>query len=206
MKRWPVGVQSPCRSASLHFSQLPAALLVRPLRSRAKGLRRPVRAGCNGSPLVAAVGSGAGWTPAGVVARVRLVADFRSDRMESPEGRGKARRAWDSYANAVGKVTGPALKPVLGPFVRRYAAGSIVDLVGFWAVWHLEGGFEGLQRLGMSRASIYRRIKLFRVAFGAHPDEFEMPGITLDLVEFREGWEAKKAAKAAAKAKAESQG
>ena len=33
----------------------------------------------------------------------------------------------------------------------------------------------------MSRASIYRRIKLFRIAFGAHPDEFEMPGITLDL-------------------------
>ena len=69
-----------------------------------------------------------------------------------------------------------------------YAAGSIVDLVGFWAVWHLEGGFEGLQAMGMSRASIYRRIKLFRIAFGAHPDEFEMPGITLDLVAFREGW------------------
>jgi hypothetical protein len=116
--------------------------------------------------------------------------------MESPEGRGKARQAWDSYASAVGKVASPALRPVLGPLVRRYAAGSIVDLVGFWAVWHLEGGFEGLQRLGMSRASIYRRIKLFRIAFGAHPDEFEMPGITLDLGEFREGWAAKKAAKA----------
>ena len=72
--------------------------------------------------------------------------------------------------------------------MRKYAAGSIVDLIGFWAVWHLEGGFEGLQRMGMSRASIYRRIKLFRIAFGAHPDEFEMPGITLDLAAFREGW------------------
>jgi hypothetical protein len=116
--------------------------------------------------------------------------------MESPEGRGIARRAWDSYANAVGKVASPAVKPVLAPFVRRYAAGSIVDLVGFWAVWHLEGGFEGLQRMGMSRASIYRRIKLFRLAFGAHPDEFEMPGITLDLAAFREGWAEKKKAKA----------
>jgi hypothetical protein len=47
--------------------------------------------------------------------------------------------------------------------------------------------------MGMSRASIYRRIKLFRVAFGAHPDEFEMPGIALDLVAFREGWAKKKA-------------
>jgi hypothetical protein len=50
--------------------------------------------------------------------------------------------------------------------------------------------------MGMSRASIYRRIKLFRVAFGAHPDEFEMPGIALDLVAFREGWAAKKKATA----------
>ena len=123
---------------------------------------------------------------------MRLVVDFRSDRMESPEGRGIARRAWEGYAGAVGKVAGPAIKPL----VRKYAAGSIVDLVGFWAVWHLEGGFEGLQRMGMSRASIYRRIKLFRIAFGAHPDEFEMPGIALDLVAFREGWAAKKKVKA----------
>ena len=72
--------------------------------------------------------------------------------------------------------------------MRLYAAGSIVDLVGFWAVWHLEGGFEGLQKMGMSRASIYRRVKLFRIAFGDHPDEFVMPGITLDLEGYREGW------------------
>ena len=95
--------------------------------------------------------------PSVVVARVRLVTDFRSDRMESPEGRGIARRAWDGDTGAVGKVATPALRPL----VRLYAAGSIVDLVGFWAVWHLEGGFEGLQRLGMSRASIYRRVKRF---------------------------------------------
>ena len=126
---------------------------------------------------------------------MRLVVDFRSERMESPEGRGNARKAWDAYAGAVGKVTAPALRPL----VRRYAAGSIVDLVGFWAVWHLEGGFEGLQRLGMSRASIYRRVKLFRIAFGAHPDEFEMPGIDLNVKEHREGWAAYHAAKGAKK-------
>jgi hypothetical protein len=120
------------------------------------------------------------------------VTDFRSDRMESPEGKGIARRAWDAYAGAVGKVASPVLKPA----VHMYAAGSMVDLVGFWAIWHLEGGFEGLQRMGMSRASIYRRIKLFRLAFGAHPDGFEMPGITLDLVAYREGWAERKAAKA----------
>jgi hypothetical protein len=126
-----------------------------------------------------------------VVAKMRLVVDFRSDRMETPEGRGKARQAWDAYTGAVTKVATPALKPL----VRKYAASSIVDLIGFWALWHLEGGFEGLQGMGMSRASIYRRIKLFRIAFGAHPDEFEMPGIALDLVAYREGWAAMNKAK-----------
>lgn len=115
--------------------------------------------------------------------------DFRSERMETPEGRGIARRAWEAYAGAVTKAATPALRPL----VTKYAAGSIVDLVGFWAIWHLEGGFEGLLRMGMSRASIYRRIKLFRLAFGAHPDEFEMPGITLDLAAYRDGWAKKKA-------------
>jgi hypothetical protein len=102
--------------------------------------------------------------------------------METPEGKGIARRAWESYVGAV--------KPVLRPLVEPYAAGSMVDLIGFWAVWHLEGGFDGLRRMGMSRALIYRRIKMFRLAFGAHPDEFVMPGVKLDLVDFREGWAA----------------
>ena len=118
--------------------------------------------------------------------------DFRSDRMESPEGRGLARRSWEAYVGAVTKVT----RPALGPLVRKYAAGSIVDLYGFWVVWHLEGGFEGLLAMGMSRASIYRRIKLFRIAFGAHPDEFVLPGITLDLAAHREGWAQMKKVKA----------
>jgi hypothetical protein len=112
--------------------------------------------------------------------------------MESPEGRGVARRAWEAYVGTVRKVTDPALRPL----VQRYAAGSVVDLIGFWVVWHLEGGFEGLLAMGMSRASIYRRIKLFRIAFGAHPDEFVIPGIVLDLAAHREGWAAMKKAMA----------
>jgi hypothetical protein len=127
------------------------------------------------------------------------VPDFRSNRMESPEGYGIARRAWEGYTGAMGKVT----TPVLRPLVRLYAAGSIVDLVGFWAVWHLEGGFEGLQRMGMSRASIYRRVKLFRIAFGAHPDEFVMPGVKVDLEDYRAGWAAWHKAKAKAQHKSQ---
>ena len=117
----------------------------------------------------------------GLVAKVRLVVDFRSDRMETPEGRGIARRAWEGYVGAVTKVTTPAIKPLF----RKYAAGSIVDLVGFWTVWHLEGGFEGLQRMGMSRASIYRRISLFRRSLGVHPDEYMPAGIKLDIAAYQ---------------------
>jgi len=106
--------------------------------------------------------------------------DFRSERMASPEGRGLARRAWTAYADTVTRVGGPAIEPL----AKRMAAPAAVDLIGFWLVWHLHGGFEGLRQLGMSRASIYRRIKLFRTSYGAHPDEYELPGVRIDLAEY----------------------
>src|SRR6266516_4573279 len=103
--------------------------------------------------------------------------DFRGDRMDSPEGQGIARRAWQAYVGAVDKVTAPAI----GPLVRRVAAKQASDLLGFWLVWHLEGGFEGLRRNGMSRATIYRRISLFRRTTGQHPDECELAGVSIDV-------------------------
>ena len=107
--------------------------------------------------------------------------DFRSDRMESPEGKGIARRAWDAYAGAMRR------SPRVQAVSRKLAAPVAVDLAGFWLLWHLEGGFEGLRTLGMSRASIYRRVKLFRATLGVHPDEYEMPGVSLDLEAFHKG-------------------
>jgi hypothetical protein len=105
-----------------------------------------------------------------------MTPDFRSDPMETPEGKGVARRAWEAYQGGV--------KKALGPLVRPVAVGTAVDLVGFWVVWHLHGGFEGLQKLGMPRSTIYWNIKKFRTAYGAHPDEFVMPGIKLDREEY----------------------
>ena len=107
--------------------------------------------------------------------------DFRSDRMESPEGKGRARKAWDAYANAVNKVS----RPVVEPFARKAAVPVMMDLAGFWLLWHVEGGFEGLQRIGMSRASIYRRISMFRRLMGVHPDEYEMPGVKLNVTKYQ---------------------
>lgn len=99
--------------------------------------------------------------------------DFRSDRMESADGRGIARRAWESYSKAVNTAA--------QPIARKWAAATAVDLMGFWLVWHLHGGYDGLRSLGMSRSAIYRRTALFRRALGQHPDEFQMPGVELDL-------------------------
>lgn len=106
--------------------------------------------------------------------------DFRSDRSESSEGKGNARRLWDAYSKAVNKKFGPALHPIVRPAAGVIARTMVADLIGFWALWHLEGGFEGLERYGYSRATIYRKVGRFRRAFGKHPDEFTMPGITLD--------------------------
>ena len=36
----------------------------------------------------------------------------------------------------------------------------------------------------MSRSAIYRRIKLFRSLTGFHPDEYEMPGVTIDVATY----------------------
>ena len=102
--------------------------------------------------------------------------DFRSDRMPSPDGRGNARKAWDAYMKGIDIAAGKIARPI--------ARNMTFDLLGFWLAWHLEGGFEGLQRketFGMSRSGIYRRIALFRLAMGKHPDEYMMPGVTLDL-------------------------
>ena len=107
--------------------------------------------------------------------------DFRSQRMPTPEGLGNARsnwrKAWEAYSRTVNRVA----EPVVDPAVRRLAGKLTADAVGFWLMWHLEGGFEGLQRLGMSRSGIYRRLNNFRRIFKVHPDEFEFPGVTIDL-------------------------
>ncbi len=107
--------------------------------------------------------------------------DFRSERMPSAEGRGAAKgnlkSAWESYSRAVTTVA----EPLIRPLAQKIAAPVTLDLLGFWLAWHLEGGFEGLQRIGMSRASVYRRVNLFRKTLGVHPDEYSFPGVSIDL-------------------------
>jgi hypothetical protein len=107
--------------------------------------------------------------------------DFRSQRMPTPEGHGNAagrwRQAWDTYSRTVNRV----VEPFAAPHATNIASRLVEDQVGFWLMWHLEGGFEGLQRMGMSRSAIYRRVNAFRKRWGVHPDDFAMPGVTIDV-------------------------
>ena len=111
--------------------------------------------------------------------------DYRSDRMESPEGRGKAKQAWDAYVRAYNKHAAATVNPVLEPVMRPFVMNMTADLLGFWLIWHLEGGFEGLRRVGFSRSGIYRRVKRFRQITGQHPDEFVLPGVSFDLAAYQ---------------------
>jgi hypothetical protein len=97
--------------------------------------------------------------------------------MPTVEGAGIARQAWQTYSSAVGKVGGP----IIDPFAKRMGANVVSDLLGFWLVWQLEGGFAGLERMGMGRTTIFRRVKRFRQVFGKHPDEFSLSGVSIDV-------------------------
>jgi hypothetical protein len=100
--------------------------------------------------------------------------------METREGDSFASRAWETYARGMNAAVLPLMKPAL----KRYSVNKVVDLVGFWIAWQMHGGFDGLRRLGMSERTIYRQISFFRMAYGEHPDTFEMPGVTLDRAEY----------------------
>jgi len=116
--------------------------------------------------------------------------DLRKQRSDSPEGRGIARRAWESYSEAVKRTA----QPLVEPAVRKVASRWTEQMLGFWVAWHLYGGFEGLKRAGWSERTIYRRLKEFRLVFKTHPDTFSHPGVKLDPETFWE-WSRKESEK-----------
>ena len=115
-----------------------------------------------------------------------MSSDFRSEPMDSPEGIGRARAAWEAVQPS-GRARRPDAKarPVMDRAVRHLSVPVTLDLVGFWLTWQVSGGYEGLRSMGMSRSAIYRRIKQFRQTFGQHPDEFEMPGVSIDVAAYQ---------------------
>lgn len=107
--------------------------------------------------------------------------DYRSEKMESSEGLGRARDRWAAYIDSLDPVIVGAVYDDGLPFFDSDWAKETSELVGFWIAWHLAGGFAALERAGWNRATIFRKARRFRAVFGQHPDEYEFPWITLDL-------------------------
>ena len=122
-----------------------------------------------------------------------MVPDYRSEKMPSHEGLGRARKAWDAYMRTLEKVIPPFVvegSNAVTPGASYVSREVLQNLLGFWLLWHMQGGFEGLQEFGMSRSTIYKKISQYRQAFAMHPDEFELPGMTIDHEAYWAGREA----------------
>ena len=104
--------------------------------------------------------------------------------METPEGAGIAKRAWYAYVNAVGRRTPPFVKEVSEELASPVGRQIVEDMIGFWVMWHLYGGFEGLIEFGMHPSTIWRKVRRFRTITGSHPDVFEMPGISINAKDY----------------------
>ena len=128
--------------------------------------------------------------------------DYRSDRMDSPEGleialsrleRWKESIPSDVYENvaeAVGELEYGGYyeaafyeDPESGDITCDQGISAVDEagLVGFWIAWHRGGGFAALEASGWNRATIYRKVKNFRDHFGTHPDTYSFDWIKLDL-------------------------
>jgi len=123
--------------------------------------------------------------------------DFRTKKMESREGRGYAlerRRQWEDAippkvlrlafsGQDINTLDGMVGEETADEFRDRWRSEvkDRSDLIGFWVSWHLAGGFHALELGGWNRATLYRKLKQFRVTFGAHPDEFEFEYLKLDV-------------------------
>jgi hypothetical protein len=120
--------------------------------------------------------------------------DYRSERSESPEGRGiaygRSAAFWKSLPESVRAEVAREIDLTAGTiedypaFIRDQVTSTVVEdaeLIGFWVAWHKAGGFGGLEAAGWHRATIYRKIRRFRARFAAHPDEHRFEWIKLDL-------------------------
>jgi hypothetical protein len=126
-----------------------------------------------------------------------MAPDYRSDKMGSIEGVSNARGRWFDWLSELSDDEAAFLMrmPNITVFTNldRTRADKDEDaepvdvkerseLLGFWIMWHLAGGFKRLEQWGWHRSTIHRKIRRFRDAYGGiHPDEYKFNWIDLDL-------------------------
>jgi hypothetical protein len=77
--------------------------------------------------------------------------------------------------------------PIMGPGMKAAEREWVAGGLGFWLLWHLYGGAEGLTHYGFHATTIHRKVSRFKESFGVHPDEFTLPGVEIDSKKY---WEA----------------
>ncbi len=77
--------------------------------------------------------------------------------------------------------------PIIAPSMRTAGREWVAGGLGFWMLWHLYGGSEGLRRYGFHPTTIRRKVSRFKETFGAHPDDFTLPGVEIDPQQYWEG-------------------
>jgi hypothetical protein len=106
--------------------------------------------------------------------------DFRARRSSSPEGSGRAHRAVEDLHAERRRFH----EPDIDVAITIASSGLDHELIGFWAMWHLVGGFDALVRFGMHPATVWRKVRRFRTVTGQHPDDCEFDGIEIDATGF----------------------
>lgn len=123
--------------------------------------------------------------------------DYRSDKMDTIEGAGRARGRWFTWLSELddGEAEFLMRLPHITIFTsfdaeraNKWEGTPPVDvkerseLIGFWLMWHAAGGFKRLEQWGWHRSTIHRKIRRFRDAYGGiHPDEYRFNWIDVDL-------------------------
>ena len=109
--------------------------------------------------------------------------DFRSEKMDSTEGRGIALGRWSafwirsptmSWQTPTGTIPSGRLPTTTTSCAmtspRRWLDDS--ELIGFWVAWHQAGGLcPYLESVGGTGPPLPQGPKKFRTRYGAHPDE-----------------------------------
>ena len=64
------------------------------------------------------------------------------------------------------------IKRMFGGAASQIAGHQVKRLTGFWALWHMLGGDDGLRLVGITDRHIWRTHKEFKAMFGVAVDEF----------------------------------
>ena len=53
-------------------------------------------------------------------------------------------RGWDAYVQGANKLVDPVVGKPLQGAIRQWAVAAVEEAYGFWILWQIHGGFEGL--------------------------------------------------------------